>query len=259
MKIEFHKYHGTGNDFVLVDNRDLNFPAQNRGLIKRICDRRFGVGADGLILLQNHKKFDFEMVYFNADGLEGSMCGNGGRCVTAFAQSMKLINKETVFLATDGEHKAKLSPTTISLKMGDVKGIEKIGRDYFLNTGSPHYVRFVPDLEMYDVLKEGKKIRYNKRFFKEGTNVNFVELKGAILHVRTYERGVEAETLSCGTGVTAAALVTSKKMKLKVKQFAIKTLGGNLKVSFQSLPLDGFKEVWLHGPAAFVYSGFYNC
>lgn len=259
MKIEFHKYQGAGNDFVLVDNRDLNFPEHNTQLIKRICDRRFGVGADGLILLQNHAKLDFEMLYFNADGNIGSMCGNGGRCVAAFAQELKLIKTETAFHASDGKHEALLKDKLIMLKMADVIGIEKIGKDFYLNTGSPHYVRFVENLAAYDVVGEGRKIRNSSRFKKLGTNVNYVEPAGTVLKVRTYERGVEDETLSCGTGVTAVALVAAfRGIKKAAKQFSIATPGGKLKVSFEQQADTSFKDIWLHGPAEFVYKGMYN-
>ncbi|HRH62226.1 MAG TPA: diaminopimelate epimerase [Bacteroidia bacterium] len=258
MKLEFEKYHGAGNDFVMIDDRDLNFPAGNEVLIRRICDRRFGVGADGLILLQKHPSFDFKMVYFNADGKAGSMCGNGGRCVAAFAKSLGIIDHVTYFMASDGAHEAIFTPSQISLKMQDVTEVEKIGTNYYLNTGSPHYVCLVEDVEKFDVLKEGRKIRYNKRFAKLGTNVNFVEITKTGLKVRTYERGVEDETLSCGTGVTAAALVACiKGIKRNAKQFVVLTKGGKLKVSFTSLANNSFSNIWLHGPAAFVYKGFY--
>ncbi len=258
MKVEFDKYHGAGNDFVMIDNRDLNFPKNNTALVRKICDRRFGIGADGLILIQNHKDYDFEMLYFNADGKIGSMCGNGGRCVAAFAKSLAVSSDFCSFLAADGEHEAKLDSESIRLKMMDVKGIEKIGKDYFLNTGSPHYVRFVNDLNKYDVLQKGRKVRYNKRFEKEGTNVNFVEIKKNNLQVRTYERGVENETLSCGTGVTAAALVAAySNLKSKETEYSIQTLGGKLKVSFLQKSPGNFTDIWLHGPAEFVYKGYY--
>lgn len=258
MKLEFEKYHGAGNDFVMIDDRDLNFPARNEVLIRHICDRRFGVGADGLILLQKHPNYDFNMVYFNADGKAGSMCGNGGRCVAAFAKSLGLIENATHFMASDGLHEAIFSDSQISLKMQDVAEVEKIGSNYFLNTGSPHFVCFVEDIEKLDVLKEGRKIRYNKRFAKQGTNVNFVEVTKSGLKVRTYERGVEDETLSCGTGVTAAALVACiKGIKKNAKQFIVHTKGGKLKVSFISQSHQTFSNIWLHGPAAFVYKGFY--
>lgn len=258
-KIEFYKYQGAGNDFVLIDNRDSSFPSKNNALVKQLCDRRFGVGADGLILLQNNAKSDFEMLYYNADGFKGSMCGNGGRCVVAFAESLKLIKSKTVFLASDGLHEAFRIGSNISLKMKDVQGIEKIGKDFFLNTGSPHYVRFVKDVNSVDVVKEGRKIRFNKRFSEEGTNVNFVEIGKKELLVRTYERGVEDETLSCGTGVTAVALVAaSKKIIPKAKQYLLHTRGGKLKVSFSLNAPSEFNSIWLEGPATFVYKGLFE-
>jgi diaminopimelate epimerase len=258
MKVEFDKYHGAGNDFILIDNRDLNFPGKNSALIKKLCDRRFGIGADGLILLQSHRDYDFEMIYFNADGKEGSLCGNGGRCVVAFAKSLGLLKNEYTFLASDGPHEAIIKDGIVSLKMKDVSGIEKIANDFYLNTGSPHYVRFVKDLKNYDVRGEGKKIRYNTRFQKVGTNVNFVEIKGKGLNVRTYERGVEDETHSCGTGVTAAALVAAfSKIDTKVNSVPIQALGGKLKVSFLKKDKVEFSDIWLHGPAEFVYRGNY--
>lgn len=258
MNLEFHKYQGAGNDFIMVDNRDLKFPSKNYELVKQLCDRRFGIGADGLILVQKSKQFDFEMLYYNADGFEGSMCGNGGRCAFAFAESLSLVKSKSVFLATDGPHEAFRNATEISLKMKDVSGVEKISKDYFLNTGSPHYVRFVDDVQKIDVVKEGRKIRYNARFKKEGTNVNFVEVGKNKLKVRTYERGVEDETLSCGTGVTAVALVANlKKVNPKSSQFLIETLGGKLRVSFENKAKEEYTSIWLTGPASFVYKGNY--
>lgn len=253
MKISCYKYQGTGNDFVLLDNRD-NSILLSTEQIKWLCDRRFGVGADGLMLLELAPNVDFKMVYYNSDGNESSMCGNGGRCITAFAKHIGVIENEAKFIAIDGLHEAKISEDWVSLKMNDVRKIE-VGNDYFyLNTGSPHYVKFVSDVESLDVYAEGKKIRYNTRFEAEGTNVNFIEKKENELFVRTYERGVENETLSCGTGVTAAALVAAiGGVSTTKNNCVIKTLGGNLNVKFEKVLENTFYNIWLEGPAAFVF------
>jgi len=208
MKIPFYKYQGTGNDFVMIDQRAQQYITKSDiELINRLCDRKFGVGADGLILLQLKDGYDFEMIYFNADGNESTMCGNGGRCITAFARYLGVVENECRFLAIDGPHDAKVDEAAwVELKMLDVPKIE-IGEDYFvMNTGSPHYVIFVEDIDDIDVVDNGQAIRYSKRFRKEGINVNFVERTQDGILVATYERGVEDETLSCGTGVTAAAI-----------------------------------------------------
>ena len=253
MKISCYKYQGTGNDFVLLDNRD-NSILLSTEQIKWLCDRRFGIGADGLMLLELAPNVDFKMVYYNSDGNESSMCGNGGRCITAFAKHIGVIENEAKFIAIDGLHEAKISEDWVSLKMNDVRKIE-VGNDYFyLNTGSPHYVKFVSDVESLDVYAEGKKIRYNTRFEAEGTNVNFIEKKENELFVRTYERGVENETLSCGTGVTAAALVAAiGGVSTTKNNCVIKTLGGNLNVKFEKVLENTFYNIWLEGPAAFVF------
>ncbi|MDX5422739.1 MAG: diaminopimelate epimerase [Hymenobacteraceae bacterium] len=254
MAISFYKYQGTGNDFVMVDNRKLTFPAEDEALVRQLCDRRTGIGADGLILLQYHPDYDFEMVYFNSDGRLGSMCGNGARCTVRFARQLGVIEDVACFLAADGEHQASVERDLIQLKMNDVQGVEKIGEDYYLNTGSPHYIRFVGDVQHLDVYEEGRAIRYNDRFRAEGTNVNFVELiSDNEIYVRTYERGVEDETLSCGTGVTAAALVAGLRgLESPVK---VKTLGGDLEVMFKPNETGGFKYIYLIGPAKQVFSG----
>ena len=207
----FHKYQGAGNDFVLIDQRDQpRIDRRNQPLIARLCDRRFGIGGDGLMLLANHPDYDFEMIYFNADGRPGSMCGNGGRCMVAFAKKLGLFAEETHFLAVDGPHRARLPrPGWVELHMNDVEAVEMTPDYFYLDTGSPHYVQFVPDLDQVDVVRQGRAIRYNDRFRERGTNVNFVERRTDGLGIATYERGVEDETLACGTGVTAAALVAS--------------------------------------------------
>jgi len=256
VKIQFYKYQGTGNDFIIIDNRNLFFDRNNHVLVEQLCNRRFGVGADGLMLLQNKQGYDFEMVYYNADGNESSMCGNGGRCIVEFARTLGLVKEKAFFVAIDGEHEAIVTPGFISLKMKDVNEVETNSTFYFLNTGSPHYVTEVNDIRHYDVFEEGKKIRNSDRFKKEGTNVNFIEKKDKKLFVRTYERGVEAETYSCGTGVTAAAIVASLKGMATGENFCeIETLGGNLKVKFNKTSEHTFDNVWLEGSATFVFKG----
>jgi diaminopimelate epimerase len=260
MLIPFFKYQGTGNDFIMVDNRNRVFDPERVDLVRSICNRRFGIGADGLILLQSVPGYDFEMVYFNADGNISSMCGNGGRCITAFARKVGIITDKASFIAVDGPHTATIDKydavhhlAQVSLKMADVKNV-KTGNDYyFLNTGSPHYITYVNDVAAVDVDAEGRKIRNSPEFRKEGTNVNFISESNGMLHIRTYERGVEAETLSCGTGVTAAALVAGLKRK-KDGSVQLMTEGGQLDVAFEAAG-DGFKNIFLIGPAAFVFEG----
>ncbi|NJO03087.1 MAG: diaminopimelate epimerase [Bacteroidia bacterium] len=254
--LPFHKYQGTGNDFIMVDNRNLHFDARSEALIQRLCHRRFGIGADGLILLENADGYDFRMVYFNADGREGSMCGNGGRCTVKFAQSLGLFDTHTHFLAVDGPHEARVEGNWVYLKMMDVSEAEQNPEFYFLDTGSPHYVQWINDLENFDVFQAGRTVRYNDRFREPGTNVNFVEKIGDNqIFVRTYERGVEDETYSCGTGVTACALVSYLHgMPSPVR---IKTLGGELEVSFESNGSGHFRNIYLAGPAEKVFEGSY--
>jgi len=258
MKLNFSKYEGAGNDFILVDNRNKEFSSiNNTETIKYLCDRHFGIGADGLMILELKNDFDFEMRYFNADGREGSMCGNGGRCIVAFAKHLNLIQAETNFLAVDGPHYAIISENGnwVSLQMIDVQEINSDGDAFVLNTGSPHYVIQVEDLASKDVYKDGKDIRYNETYSKNGVNVNFVEDFGDHYFVRTYERGVENETFACGTGVTAVSMAMAKKKGLtgEIKN-SIKVPGGNLSVRFN---YDGnlFNNVFLEGPATFVFEG----
>lgn len=260
MHLHCYKYQGTGNDFIIIDNRASAIYLTTEQ-IKFLCDRKFGIGADGLMLLELPDAhygpgIDFKMVYFNSDGQESSMCGNGGRCIVAFAKKLGLITSETKFIAIDGIHDARINEYNIvSLKMNDVRNIEQGDGYFYLNTGSPHYVKFVEQIEQFPVFDEGKSIRYNERFAAEGTNVNFIEKKDQALFVRTYERGVENETLSCGTGVTAAALVAAITGNSTEKNNCIiHTLGGNLIVRFEKVLEDNFYNIWLEGPATYVFS-----
>lgn len=254
MNIKFYKYQGTGNDFVMIDNRSNLFDKSNLEFVQKLCDRRFGIGADGLILIENIEDLDFNMIYFNADGTQ-SFCGNGSRCAVAFAKYLGIIDKQAMFLSTDGEHEAWINENgEVSLKMHDVLNIEKGENYYFINTGSPHYIVQVEDVNEVDVKTAGAAIRYNDRFKAEGTNVNFVKYGDNSLNIRTYERGVEAETLSCGTGVTAAALSLADHQNLNEGVINVSAVGGNLKVGFKRTGKE-FKDIWLIGPATFVFKG----
>lgn len=258
MKIPFIKYQATGNDFIIIDNRSGLYRF-TESQIQSLCHRKFGIGADGLMLIELHPSLDFNLVYYNSDGSQ-SLCGNGSRAAVAMAARLGMISRNTVkFNAYDGEHDAEiLANGDIRLKMNDVNGVTRVGEDYFINTGSPHYIRFVGKIEEHPVYTEGKTIRYHEAFQPGGTNVNFVEpLADNIIYVRTYERGVENETLSCGTGVTAAALAASfKGYRSPVR---IGTLGGELQVEFKSGQYagsdDAFQDIFLTGPAKMVFRG----
>lgn len=256
MKVSFYKYQGTGNDFIIIDNRSLGLPINDFAIIKKLCDRRFGIGADGLMFLQNKVGFDFEMVYYNSDGRESSMCGNGGRCIVGFAQLLGIGEDKFQFNAIDGAHKATMTNDgTVSLQMKDVKLPITATNDYILNTGSPHFVRFVEGVQAIDVAKQGAEIRYSAPYSEQGINVNFVEVMGDNkLFVRTYERGVEDETLSCGTGVVAAAIAYQLHSSTLVNAIQINTLGGALQVAFDKVA-ELAVNVWLTGPAQLVYEG----
>jgi len=256
MNLTFYKYQGAGNDFIMIDNRDNFFPKKDIKGISLICDRRFGVGGDGLILLENDKDLDFNMVYYNADDNEGSMCGNGGRCIIAFAQKLGMISSQTKFNAVDGEHYATINTdNTISLQMIDVKIINVQENYTFLNTGSPHHVVVVEDVKNVNVKTEGALIRYSNLYGKEGSNVNFVQyVTDDEFDVRTYERGVEDETLACGTGVTAAAIALYETGKTNKTSLKMNVLGGKLKVTFNKID-NVYKDVFLIGPAKFVFKG----
>lgn len=266
MQITFYKYQGTGNDFIMIDDRTLSFPIDDVELIKKWCDRRFGIGADGLILLQPHSTAAYYMKYYNSDGRESSMCGNGGRCLAAFALTIGVVNGPHEFMAVDGLHQAtpliiEGKPLQIKLKMKDVDEVKKLDSTNFeLNTGSPHYVEFIAeDVHTIPLLEMAKTIRYNKTYKKEGINVNMVNaITPQHLIMRTYERGVEDETFSCGTGVTAAALSSIIHAKLQPGEhhIQIKTPGGELEVSaVLQTTSDNFSDIWLTGPATFVFKG----
>lgn len=254
MIIKFQKFQGAGNDFIIIDNRNLLYDFTTQ-IVERLCHRKFGIGADGLILLENCPDYDFYMRYFNSDGKEASMCGNGGRCIAAFAHQLGLFKETTHFLAVDGSHEAILTPNGIQLKMCNVTEIIIQPDYFFLNTGSPHYVCLVEDAFQTDVFQEGSRIRNLLQFQPEGTNVNFITPTPSYIKVATYERGVEDETLACGTGCVASALATSILRNDNHNTYAIKTKGGNLKVSFKREKGTQFINIWLEGPAEFVFSG----
>ncbi len=255
--MKFYKYQGTGNDFVIIDNRNNFFPKENTELVAKLCDRRFGIGADGLILLENASEADFRMVYYNSDGNESSMCGNGGRCIVAFAKKLGIIQNETTFIATDGFHYATINKDTVSLQMKDVDQIKQADNYVFLDTGSPHHIVFEDDLEKLDVKTKGAEIRYSNLYGKEGSNVNFVKQIGEnSFAIRTYERGVENETLSCGTGATAVAIAMSELGRTTSNKIHIKVQGGDLQITFTKG--NGYKKVFLTGEAVLVFEGKVN-
>jgi diaminopimelate epimerase len=254
MKMNFFKYHGAGNDFIIIDDRD-NKIELSVTQVQQMCQRHFGIGADGLMMLRSRAGYDFDMYYVNSDGQPSSMCGNGGRCLVQFAYDMGIHKSEYLFLAVDGEHKALLDkPGYIKLKMKEVMEVETSHGDFILDTGSPHYVKAISELSSRDVFREGREIRYNERFKEKGINVNFVEELHDGIFVRTYERGVEDETLSCGTGVTASALMFAHN-DLGFNRVEVKTKGGHLAVEFDKCNDQEFKDIWLCGPASFVFKG----
>ncbi len=260
MQLHFYKYQGTGNDFILIDNRK-DFFKNDTKLISHLCDRKFGIGADGLILLQKpeNNSDDFKMLYFNADGNQSSMCGNGGRCIVHFAKFLSIIEEEATFTAIDGKHKATVTPETVKLQMQNIEEVSTLENAYFLDSGSPHHIIFTENVREIDVKSSGSEIRYSNLYKKNGVNVNFVEQTGAnSFYVRTYERGVENETLSCGTGVTAVAIAAFEAGLTSKSTINIDTLGGNLQVSFEKQDKQ-YKNIWLSGPAEQVFKGEITC
>lgn len=255
MTYTFYKYQGTGNDFILIDNRQNFVDKNNTKMIRFFCDRRFGIGADGLILLENHDSLDFKMVYYNSDGNESTMCGNGGRCMAAFAKFLGLIDEQGTFEAIDGNHNVIIEGDLMKLQMQDVDNIQIFDDHLFLDTGSPHHIQFESDLEHIDIQAEGAKIRYGHPYNELGANVNFIKkISDDMFSIRTYERGVEAETLSCGTGVTAAALAMNYSGETDKDLLTLKTEGGDLQVSFER-ENGSYKNIWLIGPAKQVFKG----
>jgi len=251
---EFFKYQGTGNDFIMIDDREEIFNLTDHEIIAHLCNRKFGIGADGLILIRNHREVDFEMIYYNADGHLTSLCGNGSRCAVMFANQLGLIKDNCRFMTVEGILEASIEYDLVLLKMPDVKQVEIHANHYFLNTGSPHHICFIEDIQNYDVFQEGRKIRNGAPYYEKGANVNFVKpLSEDKIYVRTYERGVEDETLSCGTGVTAAALVQG--IKGAKSPIHVKTLGGDLQIRFKKEANNSFSNIYLIGPAEFVFKG----
>lgn len=252
MNLTFYKYQGTGNDFVMVDNRTKIFPKSKTDKISEICDRHFGIGADGLILIENDTTFDFKMIYYNADGSQ-TFCGNGARCAVAFAKQLGIIKEKTNFTAVDGPHFAEINNDMVSLQMIDVDEIKVNKNAVFAYTGTQHHVELVNELENYPVFVNGKKIRNS--YNSPGANVNFVQqINENTFRVRTYEKGVEDETLACGTGVTAVAIAMHKTKRTKSNSVSLPVEGGFLEVSFTENK-GIYTNVFLTGPAEFVFTG----
>ncbi len=251
-QLHFHKYQGTGNDFVMVDNRDKVFDRNDLKIVEYLCDRKFGIGADGVILIENDKESDFEMVYFNPDGSQ-SLCGNGSRCAVMYAHSLGIIGTKTTFRAIDGVHMAEIKDDQVHLLMHDVHDFQELEGDYVIDTGSPHYIQYVTDVQELDPVEKGREIRYSDTYKAEGINVNFVQkIDDSQVAIRTYERGVENETLSCGTGCTAAAL--SVGLAGGQSPVTLQAMGGQLQVSFEQQG-KSFKNIYLIGPAQKVFEG----
>lgn len=259
MEIPFVKYQGTGNDFIIIDEIDQTYidATEAHELVARMCSRRFGIGADGLMLLRPSSTADFEMVYFNADGKPSSMCGNGGRCIVHFAHQLGVCGPETSFMAVDGKHTARVEGGQVRLQMQNVSAVSRDGTAYVLDTGSPHYVQVADDDRHDDIVEFGRSVRYSETYLHDGVNVNVLSIgQGSSIRVSTYERGVEDRTLSCGTGVTACAIVAHQYEAVQ-PPLQIETDGGSLSVSFKEK--DGkYTEVWLSGPATRVYQGVYS-
>ena len=255
MEIDFSKYNGAGNDFILIDDRD-NLINDNKLLISYLCDRHFGVGADGLIILKESNNYDFEILHYTSDGNLGSLCGNGSRCAVLFAYNKNIIGRKTVFKAFDGIHSAEiLDNGLIKMEMNVNSDIVSNSYGTWLDTGSPHLVIEKDNIDKLDVNNEGRLIRYNDFYKKEGVNVNFIEkISDDQFKIRTYERGVENETLACGTGSTASAICMNFLGRTKSGKITMKCRGGDLNVQFNSSN-NGFEEISITGPAKLVFDG----
>ncbi len=251
--LSFFKYQGTGNDFVIIDNRQSVFDASNTALITRLCDRKFGIGSDGLILLKAHAEYDFEMIYFNADATRAG-CGNGARCAVHLANHLGIIENEAYFVMEAQAYQAQVKDDRVRIRMGDVTAVQSFPEGYLLHTGTRHFVRLIENLSDYDVVGEGKRLRYDPRFQPEGVNVNFVEVKNDEVHMRIYEKGVENETLSSGTGATAVALALAHAQQ-RPSPVAVHTRGGFLEISFMPMDSGSFTQVYMAGPAQMVFQG----
>lgn len=255
MNLDFWKYHGAGNDFIIIDNWEKSITLSN-DVIKNVCNRHFGIGSDGLILIQQHPTLDFEMIFYNPDASQ-SFCGNGSRCAVQFALDQKIIKKQnTRFQSTNGVyHAEEVEPNKIDLQMHDCSRfrIEK-GR-FFLDTGSPHLVFETSALYESPIIGRAKEIRYSEEYKEKGININFIEIINQTVHIRTYERGVENETLSCGTGVTAVALSRAlAKNNHGFNKLHIETRGGRFYVQYH-FDGDVFSQIHLIGPAKCIFKG----
>lgn len=256
MFVHFHKYHGTGNDFIMIDTRNSRFSPPGPDIISWLCDRRLGIGADGLVTIHPHENLDFMMKYYNSDGYEGSMCGNAGRCAMVFASKLDIVDQSARFEAFDGIHEGWItSDHTVKLTMLPVSAVRYFGDHYELDTGSPHYVKFTDSVEKKDIRAKGAAIRYSQLYKKEGINVNFVSFYKDGIYVRTYERGVEDETLSCGTGNIASAICAAIQTKSDNHSYIVYTRGGILLVSFNRTGEEHFDNITLEGPVKFVFEG----
>ena len=262
MKIDFFKYEGTGNDFVIIDNRELTFQKNDKTLIQNICDRKKGVGADGLILLENHDELDFSMIYFNADGSESGFCGNGSRCITHLSNNLNIINDNAKFNAIDGIHESKITNGRISVKMNDILKSEifKYNDKYsttFVDTGSPHLIRIYENIDSIDIVKEARELKLIYSEYTDGLNINFCQISDSKIKLRTYERGVEDETLSCGTGAVASAVFLKDSGLVSNDKIEILMKGGLLSVELNK-EKNLFSDIWLSGEVNMVFKGGYN-
>lgn len=264
--IRFQKWQGAGNDFVIIDNRDDQWQEPTAESISRMCNRHFGIGADGLMFIKRSQDYAFTMSYYNSDGKPAEMCGNGGRCIAAMASKSGIFSGQASFLANDGPHEAiVVTPDWIRLKMMEVTTLRKViipaGKPFerqegvFLNTGVPHLVIFTETFDGIDVNIIGRELRNLEDFAPAGTNVNLVRRIREKLIVRTYERGVESETLACGTGNVAAAIACEWIFDTGATTFDCSAVGGQLKVNFQRIGHSHFTDIWLEGPAVLVFEG----